>query len=78
MVSLDAFNLASNEFPNINEFKNIFKDARHTWQNRNGQVIEFIDIAEEVINSPVIPFLKISDYNTKGSEAAERRDIGKP
>lgn len=78
VVSFDAFNLASNEFPNINEFKNIFKDARHTWQNRNGQVIEFIDRAEEVLNSPFIPFLKISDYNTKGLEGAERRDIGTP
>lgn len=78
VVSFDAFNLASNEFPNINEYKNIFKDARNTWQNRNGQVIEFIDRAEEVLNSPVIPFLKISDYNTKGLEGAERRDIGTP
>lgn len=78
IVSFDAFNLPSNEFPNINEFKSIFKDARHTWQNRNGQVIEFIDRAEKTLNTSTIPILKISDYNTKGLEGAERRDIGTP
>lgn len=78
IVSFDAFNLSVNEFPNINEYKSIFRDARHTWQNRNGQVIEFIDRAEETLNTSVIPFLKISDYNTKGLEGAERRDIGTP
>lgn len=78
IVSFDAFNLSVYEFPNINEYKSIFRDARHTWQNRNGQVIEFIDRAEETLNTSVIPFLKISDYNTKGLEGAERRDIGTP
>ncbi len=78
IVTFHEFSLPTQQFPNLDEYKEVFKDARRTWQNRNGQVIEFIDKAQNVLNADELSFLKVSDYNTKGLEGAEQRDIGTP
>lgn len=77
-VSFNFMNLKQDDFPNINEFKEIFYSARKTWQGKNEQVIDFINEAESVLSEDTIPFLKISDYNTKGLQGADSRKLGTP
>lgn len=77
-VAFNYMELKQEDFPNINEFKNIFHNARKTWQGKNDQAIEFINEAEKVLSQEEIPFLKISDYNTKGLQGADSRKLGTP
>ncbi|MGV2929231.1 hypothetical protein RW115_11590 [Macrococcus capreoli] len=78
IVSFDAFNIKTNMFPEVVSYRNVFDSAKQTWQNKNKQAIEFIDKAQNVLHEDVMYFLKISDYNTKGLEGAESKDIGTP
>ncbi|WP_414055776.1 hypothetical protein [Macrococcus equi] len=78
VVTFDAFQIKTQEFPEVEAYRKIFNYARNTWQNKNKQAVEFIDNAQNVLSKEDMNILKISDYNTKGLEGAESRDIGTP
>ncbi|UTH02868.1 hypothetical protein KFV05_02445 [Macrococcoides canis] len=78
IVSFDAFDINTSTFPEISAYKDVFNNARKTWENKNPQAIEFINNAQNVLNKDEMHILKISDYNTKGLSGADSRDIGTP
>lgn len=78
IVSFDAFNINTSAFPEISAYKDVFNNAKKTWENKNPQAIEFINNAQNVLNKDEMHILKISDYNTKGLSGADSRDIGTP
>lgn len=78
IVSFDAFDINTSTFPEVSAYKDVFNNARKTWENKNPQAIEFINNAQNVLNKDEMHILKISDYNTKGLSGADSRDIGTP
>lgn len=78
IVSFDAFDINTSTFPEISAYKDVFNNAKKTWENKNPQAIEFINNAQKILNKDAMHILKISDYNTKGLSGADSRDIGTP
>lgn len=78
IVSFHAFEMKTSAFPEISAYKDVFNNAKKTWENKNPQAIEFINNAQNLLNKDEMHILKISDYNTKGLSGADSRDIGTP
>jgi hypothetical protein len=64
-VSFSLQHFSRSEFPGYSELLEVLKACKKYWpDDRDTQ--EFVDNALEYIKEDSIPFLKISDYNTKG------------
>lgn len=65
---------SSKEFPGYADLKEVFKKCKNYWIDEDTHV--FIDNANKCLDQKVIPFLKISDYNTKGLSGGDYEKNG--
>jgi hypothetical protein len=74
-VDFSLNNLAINNFPDIQEFKNILKKCERYWPNEDEETQSFISNGLNLLNQNYIKVLKISDYNTVGLDGSDS-DVG--
>jgi hypothetical protein len=77
-VEFKRFIASTNTFPNIEQLIEVFNQCKKTWHGRNKKSENFIDNALTILAKHQIPFLRISDFNTKGLEGAREGEIGSP
>lgn len=78
IVEFKSFKLQSNQFPQRAELLEAFKKCETTWEGKNPKSEQFIEQAKYILNEQEIPFLRISDFNTKGLEGAQTGELGSP
>ncbi|MCU9614876.1 hypothetical protein OEV98_15130 [Caldibacillus lycopersici] len=78
IVEFQTFQIHSDRFPNRSEFIDVLYKCQDTWQGRNQKSEEFLRSAISQMHMDHIPFLRISDFNTKGLEGADSGEIGTP
>lgn len=72
-VHFELHNISSNLLPGRAELIRVFESCKDYW-NDNEAAVEFFENGRKLLNSPRIPILKISDYNTSGlTESKEKR-----
>lgn len=78
VVEFKKFVLPSNQVPSREELVEAFKKCEKTWEGKNQKAEQFVEQAQTILNQNEIPFLRISDFNTKGLEGAETGELGTP
>ncbi|HWJ78236.1 MAG TPA: hypothetical protein VNR61_09155 [Niallia sp.] len=78
IVEFKSFKLNSNRFPERSELIKAFDKCESTWKGKNPKIEQFVDQAKYILEQEEIPFLRISDFNTKGLEGAQSGDLGTP
>lgn len=78
IVEFKSFQLQTTDFPNQQEFLNVFDNCDATWKGHNEKCEKFIEQAKDILSQPTISFLRISDFNTKGLEGANKIELGTP
>lgn len=72
-VHFELHNIDSNLLPGREELTAVFESCKRYWHD-NENAAEFFENGRKLLNSPRIPVLKISDYNTSGlTESKEKR-----
>lgn len=78
VVEFRSFTIDTEKFPNRDELLEVLEKCKETWHGRNQKSEEFIKNALSILNKDQLQFLRISDFNTKGLEGAEKAEIGSP
>ena len=78
IVEFKRFNLATDAFPNHGEMVSVYDQCEKTWTGLNPKSEQFITQAKKIMAQPVMHFLRVSDFNTKGLEGAEKNAKGTP
>ncbi|WP_088350745.1 hypothetical protein [Ureibacillus massiliensis] len=78
VVEFKSFKLSNNQFPQRAELLEAFNKCEITWENKNPKTEQFVEQAKYILNDTKIPFLRISDFNTKGLEGAQTGELGTP
>ncbi|QCR31031.1 hypothetical protein [Lysinibacillus sp. SGAir0095] len=78
IVEFKKFNLKNHRFPERNELIQAFDKCETTWKGKNAKIEQFVDQAKYILGQAEIPFLRISDFNTKGLEGAQTGELGTP
>ncbi|WP_419959479.1 hypothetical protein [Psychrobacillus sp. BM2] len=78
IVEFRSFQLQTTDFPNHQEFLKVFDNCDATWKGHNEKCEKFIEQAKDILSQPTISFLRISDFNTKGLEGANKIELGTP
>jgi hypothetical protein len=78
IVDFRSFQLQTTDFPNHQEFMEVFDYCEATWKGHNKKCEKFIEQAKDILSQPTISFLRISDFNTKGLEGANSMELGTP
>ncbi|MFY3791082.1 hypothetical protein ACOQFO_05205 [Ureibacillus sp. MALMAid1270] len=78
VVEFKSFKLPSYQFPQRAELLEAFNKCETTWRGKNPKSEQFIEQAKYILNEQEIPFLRISDFNTKGLEGAQTGELGSP
>lgn len=78
VVEFKCFMLPSNQFPKRDELLEAFNKCETTWAGKNEKTEQFVEQAKYILNQNEIPFLRISDFNTKGLEGAQTGELGTP
>ncbi|WP_156576508.1 hypothetical protein [Bacillus luti] len=77
-VTVDFSYFMLEDFPEEEEIYAVFNKCRETWEGKNKKSEDFSNQALSIIKQKQIPFLRISDFNTKGLEGAKTAEIGSP
>nr|WP_232337102.1 hypothetical protein [Lysinibacillus timonensis] len=78
VVEFKSFKLPSNQFPQRAELLEAFIKCETTWSGKNPKSEQFVEQAKYILDENEIPFLRISDFNTKGLEGAQTGELGTP
>ena len=78
VVEFKSFKLPSQQFPQREELLEAFNKCEATWKNKNEKSEQFVQQAKYILTEKEIPFLRISDFNTKGLEGAKTGELGSP
>ncbi|MEY8351290.1 hypothetical protein AALF16_24060 [Bacillus cereus] len=78
IVEFKSFQLQTADFPDYQEFLKVLDNCEATWTGHNHKCEKFIDQAKAILSQPTMPFLRISDFNTKGLEGADSKELGTP
>ncbi|RHW35902.1 hypothetical protein D1B33_12470 [Lysinibacillus yapensis] len=78
IVEFKSFNLIKHRFPERQELIQAFDKCEATWKGKNAKIEQFVDQAKYILEQDEIPFLRISDFNTKGLEGAQTGELGTP
>lgn len=67
-ITFDFFEMPTSNIPNIESIKDLaLPKALELWTEKNNKdTLDFLKRFSEVLHSPKVPVLKISDYNTTG------------
>lgn len=77
LVKFDFYDIDSSRIPDIESIKKFaLPKAFEMWNTINNvDTLKFLDRFNEVLNEPIVPVLKISDYNTKGLNQKNYRSL---
>lgn len=78
IVEFKSFSCKKDALPKIDELIQAFHLCGQTWTGHNKKSEEFVQNALAILNKEEIPFLRISDFNTKGLEGARDGLLGSP
>ncbi|MFS0689533.1 hypothetical protein AB1K89_09835 [Sporosarcina sp. 179-K 8C2 HS] len=78
IIEFKSFDIPSDKFPNQQELVEVYKKCEQTWNGKNDKSEQFIKQAQQIMAQPLIHFLRISDFNTKGLEGARKGELGSP
>lgn len=78
IVEFNQFQISNNQFPQRTELIDAFNKCESTWKGKNDKIKQFIEQAKYILEKEQIPFLRISDFNTKGLEGARTGELGTP